>query len=376
VVAPIRPWLTKFEGSGELDGMFVVRRSRAQGRIPHLPILQPNGAGSYAVRLPGGHSDDHPETALYCPDIELMFDDGDVIWLDSRRRLVRSILSHRANANTLLVTERCDNRCHFCSQPPNDLQDVELYRSAAIAILNFDTDQYVGISGGEPTLNRSAFLNLLKVMNSFGNRTKLHVLSNGRNLADPGFATEVGVAANGRDILWGIPLYGHRASLHDALVNAPGAFTETVAGLLNALGLRFRIELRIVPTLGNVAYLPAIVRFVTSSLPGIEVISIMNLEPKGWARTNYKRLYVPVQQQNPALIDAVGIARLAGCDLRLFNYPLCLLAEELRRFAVRSISDWKNYFPPECERCALRTECCGFFASASGIFRETVQVQE
>ena len=46
-------------------------------------------------------------------------DDGDVVNINQFRQL-RVILSRRANHNTLLVTERCNNLCLFCSQPPRE----------------------------------------------------------------------------------------------------------------------------------------------------------------------------------------------------------------------------------------------------------------
>ena len=368
---PLRQWLVPFDSTDEFDGMFVVNRSRAPESVPRLPVLRLSSSAQ-----PAGEQTAITASSLAAPNLARAFDDGDVIWLDSRRKLARSILSRRANANTLLVTERCDNRCNFCSQPPNDLPDVALYRDATIALLNFGTDEYVGISGGEPTLNRPAFLSLLQNLEDFACPTKLHVLSNGRSFADECFAGKVSAAAGTRTVLWGIPLYGHRSSLHDALVGQPDAFAETVTGLLNICSRGFNVELRVIPTQQNIAHLPAIVRFVVSSFPGIGLISVMNIEPKGWARANYAKLYVPVRDQNASLMAAVEVADSARRHIRLFNYPLCLLTEELRPFCVRSISDWKNYYPQECADCRLLSECGGFFSSASGLFREAVEVQE
>ncbi len=53
----------------------------------------------------------------------------------------------------------------------------------------------------------------------------------------------------------------------------------------------------------------------------------------------------------------------------IYNLPLCILPQRLRRFARRSISDWKNVYAPECGDCALRQNCAGFFASAGPAWR-------
>jgi hypothetical protein len=44
---------------------------------------------------------------------------------------------------------------------------------------------------------------------------------------------------------------------------------------------------------------------------------------------------------------------------------LCLLDPELRSFSVKSISDWKNEYMPECVGCQLMDRCAGFFSSAT-----------
>ena len=54
-------------------------------------------------------------------------------------------------SNTILLTERCDQYCTMCSQPPksNDFTHWELYSQACCQMPD---NQTVGISGGEPTL--------------------------------------------------------------------------------------------------------------------------------------------------------------------------------------------------------------------------------
>jgi hypothetical protein len=112
---------------------------------------------------------------------------------------------------------------------------------------------------------------------------------------------------------------------------------------------------------------------VAVTLSGIGVISIMNMEPKGLARHSFATSYVPVRDQVRALEEAVTVAMRYGLPVRLFNYPLCLLSESLREVAVKSISDWKNYYPEECNKCRLRDECGGLFSSAEGRFLEQIK---
>lgn len=363
---PLR--VSKLRYTGEIpEGLYIVGNSSMRNPdIPHLPTIN-------ADRFNPGAPNIELNENFKCPELFESYDQGDVIWVDSRSRLLRNILSHRANSNTLLVTEQCDNRCSFCSQPPNDFPDAELYHRATLALLNYETDDYVGISGGEPTLNRNAFLSMMRILQSSNNKTKLHILTNGRSFSDLTFLTQLTNYLQGRKVAWGIPIYGHTQKLHDSLVGANGAFLETVNGLLNLAAAGQTIELRIIPVKENLQHLGHLIEFIASALPFVSVISVMNLEPKGWARNNYSNLVTSVNEQSKWLLNMVEVANFRGLEIRLFNYPLCLLPEDVRPYASKSISDWKNYYPDDCKSCELRKNCGGFFTSAVGNFIEQVE---
>ncbi|RYY02289.1 MAG: His-Xaa-Ser system radical SAM maturase HxsC [Gammaproteobacteria bacterium] len=363
---PLR--VSKLRYDGDIpEGLYVVGSSSvANPGVPHLPTIgadQPS-PGTYNLNL---------SVDLHCPELFDAYDQGDVIWVDSKQKLLRNILSRRANSNTLLVTEQCDNRCSFCSQPPNGLPDSELYHRATLALLNYNTDGYIGISGGEPTLNRNAFLAMMRILQTSNDKTKLHILTNGRSFSDQNFLTSLTDYVQGREIAWGIPIYGHTQKIHDSLVGASGAFLETINGLLNLAATGQTIELRIIPVQENLHHLGHLIEFIASALPFVSVISVMNLEPKGWARNNYERLVTSVKEQSKWLSQMVEVANVRGLDIRLFNYPLCLLPEDIRTYAAQSISDWKNYYPDQCDGCELRKNCGGFFTSAVGNFIEEVK---
>src|SRR5690606_28385331 len=110
-------------------------RSNARGLdIPHLPTLALETLKSVAENRCLSIDENrkiHSDVARYLAE-------GDIIWLDQKYQQIRTVLSSKANANTLLVTERCENRCEFCSQPPNDLPDSMLYTNATLSLLNFN----------------------------------------------------------------------------------------------------------------------------------------------------------------------------------------------------------------------------------------------
>ena len=77
----------------------------------------------------------------------------------------------------------------------------------------------------------------------------------------------------------------------------------------------------------------------------------MNLEPTGWAKRNYKDLYIAVEDQMPYISKCSMNNSLKGLKSMLFNYPLCQVPYNLREYYRKSISDWKNYYPAFCNNC-------------------------
>lgn len=283
---------------------------------------------------------------------------------------IRIILSKAANANTLLVTERCDNLCLFCSQPPKEVDDDILLGMAAQALIEFETSEEVGISGGEPLLYGDKFISFLSTLNSHKNNTPLHILTNGRALSNIGFVNRLKKVINEADrmVTFGIPLYSLESKIHDRIVGSKGAWQETIYGLINAMYAGLSIEVRFIPTKLNLNDLKSIGAFIARTLPAINQLSIMNLEPKGWARKNWDKLYIDPQEYGKDLKKCIVETVSSDLSIRLFNYPLCHLPEQIGHLAVQSISDWKNYYLDECNNCSKMSTCCGFFTSSTGKF--------
>jgi His-Xaa-Ser system radical SAM maturase HxsC len=303
---------------------------------------------------------------------------GDVIRIEPAHGRIQTLYRRASRSNSLLVTERCNNYCVMCSQPPKAADDSwivdDLLR--AIPLMSADTAE-IGITGGEPTLLGPRLVDLVQCLRDHLPATAVHVLSNGRRFADGDLS---GALARARhpDLMIGIPLYADIPEQHDYVVQARGAFDETVRGILNLKRHGVPVELRFVIHADTYAGLPAFARFVARNLLFVDHIALMGLELMGFARTNLDALWIdPVDYQHE-LWEAVNILDRAGSRVSIYNTPLCVLTPELRRFARASISDWKNMYFEECEGCALRAPCGGFFASSAvrrsrGIARVAVE---
>jgi hypothetical protein len=76
-------------------------------------------------------------------------------------------------------------------------------------------------------------------------------------------------------------------------------------------------------------------------------------------------LWIDPADYAPTLEAATHTLARAGMNVSIYNHQLCTLPRSLWPFAVKSISDWKNVYLKECERCGVRDFCGGFFQSAT-----------
>jgi His-Xaa-Ser system radical SAM maturase HxsC len=290
---------------------------------------------------------------------------GDVVRIDPRRGSLTALYRAGSPFNTFLVTERCDNYCTMCSQPPKPRDDDWLVDDLerAIPLISRDAAE-IGISGGEPALLGPRLVKLLSLMREHLPRTAVHVLSNGRRFSDPGFARAVADVRH-PDLMLGIPLYADLPELHDYVVQAKGAFDETVRGILNLKRVRVRVEVRFVIHRDTFGRLPDFARFIARNLTFVDHVALMGLELVGFARSNIETLWVDPVDYQRELVDAVVTLERAGMPVSIFNHQLCTLDRRLWPFARKSVSDWKNTYFDECASCTQRDTCGGFFASSS-----------
>lgn len=297
---------------------------------------------------------------------------GDIVKIRSDSSiavLYRNISPH----NSIFITERCNSRCLMCSQPPREIDDSYLIEDwlQAIPLMSPETKE-LGITGGEPTLH---FSGLMSVIESAGRHlpgTALHLLSNGRSFAN---LTSASLLASRMhpNLTLGIPLYSDVEEVHDFVVQAKGAYTETVLGLLNLARCGQRIELRVVIHRHTFDRLPELARFIGRNLPFVEHVALMGLEVMGYAKSNFEALWMHPREFSSQLKQAVWELAWAGIDASIYNLPLCLLPEELWPFTQKSISDWKNEYLPDCEVCRAKPDCGGFFTSALFAYRDVIQ---
>jgi His-Xaa-Ser system radical SAM maturase HxsC len=290
--------------------------------------------------------------------------ENDILHISPDGSRVSVLWKSTAVHNSLLLTEQCDNYCLMCSQPPKTRDDTWLFeRAKQVVRLLPPTARSLGLTGGEPTLHADALIGLLQHCRDTAPWLQLHLLSNGRRFADISFS-QCYAAVGLQDIMVGIPLYAPEPGLHDFIVQASGAFEETVHGILNLATLGQCIELRVVIQRHTVPVLGELAVFIARNLPFVDQVALMGLEMTGLARPNSAEVWIDPADYQAELADATLTLAAAGIGTKIFNHQLCVLDEQLWPFAVRSISDWKNDYLDICANCSVQDVCGGVFATS------------
>jgi His-Xaa-Ser system radical SAM maturase HxsC len=289
---------------------------------------------------------------------------GDIIRINPTRNAIRTVYRRDSPHNALLVTERCNNFCLMCSQPPKEIDDSYIINDILrmIPLMSTETGA-ITITGGEPTLLGQSLITIVKTAEKHLPATALYILSNGRAFKEWDFAMALATGGH-HDLTICIPVYSDISSIHDYVVQADGAFDDTIRGILNLKSVGVKVEIRVVIHKGTYQRLPDLARFIRRNLVFCDHIALMGLEMTGFTKINLDKLWIDPKDYQPQLREAVELLAQARMAVSIYNHQLCVLDPSLSHFSRKSISDWKNEYMPECSGCARMSDCGGFFSSA------------
>lgn len=279
--------------------------------------------------------------------------------------MIQRDIDIKSNDNTLFTTSQCNNRCIMCCQPPLVTDDIEeLYKENIKRIMQAPKDlPMIGITGGEPTLLGEKLISLVSLVREQLPNTEIHILSNGRAFQDGEYTMRL-AQAGGEKLVVGVPFHSDYYNDHDIIAGCKGAFNETMIGLYNLAGAGVCIELRIVMNALNYKRFYSMAQYIHRNLSFVGWIAFMGMEYVGYAVKHSKNIWIEPIEYIPELTSAVKYLSEWKYDVNIYNIPLCLLPEQYRRFAQKSISDWKNKFIETCSTCTLKHDCCGLFSTS------------
>lgn len=299
---------------------------------------------------------------------------SNVSWIDAEGLQRGDVVVSAGNGKELMVldrasdhhhglqlTNRCNSYCLMCSQPPTAQDDEWMVQEAVDVLRHMSPSAVIGLSGGEPLLLGDRLREILETVKHYHPAAKVDLLTNGRLLADREFADSL-LSDLETPTSWLVPLYGHADFLHDFIVQAKGAFEQTLQGILNLQAYRQPVQLRVVLIQPVLEELEELCIYIGRNLPFVREVALMACEPIGFALANRDVCEVDLSEWHETLHASCRILARHEVPFLFMNAPLCALPEQLRPYAHRSISDWKNVYAPVCSECSLRASCSGFFS--------------
>jgi His-Xaa-Ser system radical SAM maturase HxsC len=299
--------------------------------------------------------------------------DGDVLGFDHSSKKFRTLFRRTSAHNSFLVTERCNNYCLMCSQPPKDVDDRWILSEIKESLPLIDpSTRALTFTGGETLSDWQDFIEVLKECRDRLPATAIQVLTNGRAFASSQIV-DAWKDIGHPNLMAAIPVYASVDHIHDHVVQAKGAFDETVLGILKLKDRGQRVEIRVVLHALTAPIVEETGRWIARNLPFVDHVALMGLENTGFAIANDAMLWMDPMDYGDGLAKAVDHLSAAGVNVSVYNLPKCVLPKSVWPHALQSISDWKNGFVEECNRCDEKSTCSGFFTTGRPRFSRGVQ---
>ncbi len=291
---------------------------------------------------------------------------NDIVVMEPGNGFIRTLYRPDSDHNVIFATERCNSNCLMCSQPPQDRDDADALTERNLALIRLidKPPARLVITGGEPTLLGERLFTIVTALRDKFPETYLHMLTNGRIFAWNGFTARL-AAIEHPNLVLGVPLYSDDSTIHDYVVQAKGAFDQTVIGLHQLARYGLRVEIRVVLHAITIPRLSQLAEYIYRNLTFAEHIALMGLENIGYAPRNMDQLWIDPHDYVEQLEAPVELLSTRMMSVSIYNHQLCVLPTRLWKFARRSISDWKNIYLEECEACTVREQCGGFFQWAT-----------
>ncbi|WP_420969329.1 His-Xaa-Ser system radical SAM maturase HxsC [Bradyrhizobium sp. B120] len=288
---------------------------------------------------------------------------GDVVGIHIPTGKFRTLFRNNSRHNSFLVTERCNNYCLMCSQPPKDIDDRwildEIRESLPLVPKSAPT---LTFTGGEPLSDWIEFIEILADCRDLLPNTAIQVLTNGRAFARSEIV-DAWKDVNHPSLIAAIPVYSSVDHIHDYVVQAKGAFDETILGILKLKDRGQRVEVRVVLHAHTAPIIAETSRWIARNLPFVDHVALMGMENTGFAIANEQSLWIDPMDYRESLSEGVHILAATGMTVSVYNLPRCVLDVSIWPHAVQSISDWKNGYTEECNKCVEKSRCGGLFTS-------------
>ena len=299
--------------------------------------------------------------------------DYDIVEISDTGILYRAFANREADS-TVFLGGRCNSNCIMC--PAGDAERRKGFTYSRETLLKYidylPLDlEYIVITGGEPTMQTGLFLEALERIRQKFPYTQVLLLTNGRSLSDKWLFEQI-CMRKPDNFRIAIPVHSASPELHDYVTRALGSFEQTMLGLQRLMNSDIKVEIRIVVTKTNCKDLVNIAKLIAARFHRVFCVNFVGLEPRGNCARNFKDVYIDHRESFLHSKPAIEYLIRHGYDVGLYNYPLCSVDRPFWPLAAKSISGYKNVYHPDCDTCAVKQICGGFFTAAMRIAKPEV----
>lgn len=284
-------------------------------------------------------------------------------------------LSGNAEEVDIFITNKCNSNCIMCPVPESirrqEQSNTYVFNKQLIEALP-DNIGYINITGGEPTLAKDEFFDILhRIVDKF-KKSDFQLLTNGRSFSIGQILNRtVEILPKGTRIA--IPIHSSDENIHDMITRAKGSFRQTDMGIKNLLLHKQNIEIRIVVSKANIDSIVSTAEYIAREYSGLLCVNFIAMEMTGNAAVNREYLWIDYDEAFGRIREAIDILVSSGIDVQLYNFPLCAVDRGYWSIAAKSISDYKIRYMLECDECKVKNICGGFFASTKQVMNPRIK---
>lgn len=309
-------------------------------------------------------------------EIKIMdeFCDGDVLEISETGIIYRwySVIEGDAGIAT---TPKCNSNCIMCPA-----SDGERSHNTGLSLEQIETVikhmpedlWYFTITGGEPTLiGEDNFIEIYRTVKEHLPNTNILLLTNGRTLGNYSFFEKF-KKENSKNLRIAIPIHGSIASKHDYITQAKGGFEQTIRGLTNIINANIETEIRIVVSKLNEDDILDIAKLIVAKFKRVRVVHFVGLEMRGNCAANADKVVISYEEAFSKSKKAIQLLMINGIDVALYNFPYCMIERGYWSLAKKSISSYKAEYYIECDKCKMKSICCGIFTATRNFYKPRV----
>ena len=277
--------------------------------------------------------------------------------------------------NYFFVTGKCNSNCVMCPSPDISRQkggNTSVDTLIEIAKHIPADAPHLTITGGEPFMVGPDIFRFFEFLREKFECTDFLLLTNGRIFAVDSYVKRFVEKAPKNSIV-AIPIHGSTANIHDMITQSNGSYNQSKIGIKKLLKAGIHVELRIVVSRLNKDDIHNIAQLISDELPEVDYVSIMAMEMTGSARVNQDKVWISYVDAAQVAEDAALVLIENGIDVKLYNFPLCIVKNEYWTLCEKSISPDKVRYAETCENCKMKNACGGVFAGTMPMEKEELR---